>query len=115
MVCCRGQILRWHLILVVVFLLPLFSCRLFWSIVRSSKNSVLFLDEVESAARPGAVSGGIYPSSKHILSMIPEGAEENTAELVSQISANLITQLLESSYSVYICGASGNDLIPLQE
>ncbi|MBR2364532.1 MAG: transcription-repair coupling factor [Lentisphaeria bacterium] len=79
------------------------------------KNSVLFLDEVESAARPGAVSGGIYPSSKHILSMIPEGAEENTAELVSQISANLITQLLESSYSVYICGASGNDLIPLQE
>ncbi|MBO4304309.1 MAG: transcription-repair coupling factor [Lentisphaeria bacterium] len=79
------------------------------------KNAVLLLDEVESAAFPHVLPSPVHPSSKHILSMIPEGAEENAAELVSQISANLIRQLRESSCRVFLCGGTENDLASLRE
>ena len=89
-----------------------------WQKLSSSgilQDSFLFLDDVETASYSHAVPGSIYPSSKHILGMIPDGAEENTAELVSQISANLIRQLLAESCTVCICGSTENDLLSLHQ
>ena len=79
------------------------------------KNSILFLDDTEAASYPERRSCTIYPASRNILGLVPEGAEENTAELVSQLSANFIRQLLEESFEVYVTGGSQNDLSVLQE
>lgn len=79
------------------------------------KNILLLLDDVESASYANVQTSRIFPASKHILHMIPEGAEENAAELVSQISANLIRQLLESSFDIFISGSTESDESSLQQ
>ena len=75
------------------------------------------LDELESAQVPAdrKVISPVFPSARHILEMIPEGAEENVAELVRQISSSLIRQLSEEHYSIRITGRTEGDLTALGE
>ena len=75
------------------------------------------LDEVESAGIPENQKqiSPVFPSARHILEMIPEGTEENIADLVRQISSNLIRQLSEENYHIQIAGRTEGDLTALQQ
>ncbi len=81
------------------------------------KNSLKLLDEAESAKyRPEEVMiSPIFPSAQHILKMIPEGTEENMADLVRQISVDLIRQFSEESYHIMVAGRTEGDVASLNE
>ncbi|MBQ9338105.1 MAG: transcription-repair coupling factor [Lentisphaeria bacterium] len=81
------------------------------------KEALLLLDEVESAAVPEDRKriSPVFPSARHILRMIPDGTEENIADLVRQISSNLIRQLSDEHYRILIAGGTDGDLSPLHQ
>ena len=81
------------------------------------KNAFRLLDEVESVQIPEARKeiSPIFPAARHILEMIPEGAEENVADLVRQISSNLIRQLSGEEYRIQIAGRTEGDLTSLRQ
>ena len=80
-------------------------------------NAVQLLDVAESAKLPpdSAMQCPVFPSSRHILHMVPQGAEENLSELVRQISSNLIRQLADESYKISIAGRTEGDLLSLRD
>ena len=75
------------------------------------------LDEAESAKyRPEEVMiSPLFPSARHILKMIPEGTEENLADLVRQISSSLIRQFSDESYHIMVAGRTEGDVASLKE
>ncbi|OQA88280.1 MAG: Transcription-repair-coupling factor [Lentisphaerae bacterium ADurb.Bin242] len=81
------------------------------------KNSLKLLDEAESAKyRPEeVVMSPLFPSAQHILKLIPEGTEENLADLVRQISSSLIRQFSDESYHIMVAGRTEGDVASLEE
>ena len=81
------------------------------------KNAQKLLDEAESAKyRPEEVAvSPVFPSAQHILKLIPEGTEENMADLVRQISVDLIRQFSEESYQIMVAGRTDGDVASLKE
>ncbi len=81
------------------------------------KNALKLLDEAESAKyRPEEVTlSPVFPSAQHILKLIPEGTEENMADLVRQISVDLIRQFSEESYQIMVAGRTDGDVASLKE
>ena len=81
------------------------------------KDAWQLLDEVESSARPETEKtvSPVFPSARHILEMVPEGAEENLADLVRKISSSLIRQLSEEHYRILIAGRRDGDLKLLEQ
>ncbi len=81
------------------------------------KNSLKLLDEAESAKyRPEEVMmSPLFPSAQHILKLIPEGTEENLADLVRQISSSLIRQFSDESYHIMVAGRTEGDVASLEE
>ena len=80
-------------------------------------NALLLLDELEGANVPEnqRTVSPVFPLARHILKMVPEGAEENLAELVRRISSNLIRQLAEEHYRILIAGRSDGDFALLRQ
>ena len=81
------------------------------------KKAFLLLDEVESAKiqEDRKAVSPVFPSARHILEMIPEGTEENVADLVRQLSSSLIRQLSDEKYRILIAGRTEGDLTALQQ
>ena len=81
------------------------------------KDSIRLLDELESAEIPEQerILSPVFPSARHILEMIPEGAEENLSDLVRQISSNLIRQFSDEHYRILIAGSTDGDLNALHQ
>ena len=81
------------------------------------RDAVRLLDVAESAKLPpgSAMQCPAFPSARHILQMVPQGAEENLSELVRQISSSLIRQLAEESYRISIAGRTDGDLASLRD
>ena len=76
------------------------------------KNAILLLDEIESSEVPEDRKqiSPVFPSAQHILKLVPEGTEENLADLVRQISSNLIRQLSDEQYRILITGRTDGDM-----
>ena len=81
-------------------------------------EGIRFLDEADGALLKEEEKQycPVFPSARHILKMIPEGAEENLSELVRQMSSSLIRQLSSEGYFLLAAsGASSGDLRSLRQ